>query len=85
MFESLFGPEMAMKECRPDPQEMVDAAQSQLEILIKADKLLTEFIKLPIYLHNPEVDKALLLVFGHLRIRELEVKRDRERWLKKMN
>ena len=81
MFESLSGPEMAMKECRPDPEEMLKSVTDQLALVDRADSLLCEFVSIPLYMHNPDFDKAFLLIFGTLRIKRLELGKERDRWL----
>ncbi len=81
MFESLSGPEVGMKECRPDPEEMLKKVADRLAQIDKADKLLAEFVSVPLYIHNPDFDKAFLMVFGSLRIRRLELEKERDRWL----
>ena len=81
MFET-FNPEGKMVEpCRPDPEEMLKRTYDRLDLLHKAEVLLSEFSTLPLYIHEREIDRAILLLFGMLKVRRLEAEKERDRWL----
>ena len=85
MFETLGGPEAMIKECRPDPEEMLKGVSDRIAVIDKGEALLEEFAKLPLYIHNPDWDKTFLMIFGHLKIKRMEAESEKERWLKEID
>ena len=85
MFETLSVEERPMKECKPDPEEMLKNIRGQIEIINKAESLLEQFVKLPLYMHSLELDKSFLLIFGHLKVKRMEAEHEEKRWLREID
>lgn len=75
----------AKEPCKPDPEVMLKNTSYQLSMLRRAEEILREIVALPLYIHEQEIERAFLLLFGSIRLRVYEAERERDMWLAEIN